>query len=444
MKKITILFALFSAMVGMQQVAAQQTVLQDFETGGLSGTFGDAVAVLAANPSGPGQVAKLTSNPAGAVWQGVNISLTSNVRLTTDKTMSMDVYSTTPITIAPKVVAGVGGTAVAPDSTTRAQHTGTGWETLTFTFNLALDNSGTANGDYGAFVIYYNWNTANNYFGTQDSRVFYVDNIKGLAVAPPVDPAPTTAAPTPPARPAGDVISLFSNAYTNIAVAEWSTGWDEATVTDVTIALNASKKIVYGNFLGVQLAAYTNATAMTHFHMDYWIPAGIDMIGKVLNPKLSNHAAQAGETNALLLTNLPPLDAPGRWVSVDVPLSTFMAQGAFPSLNREAFYQFILSSNLGLVYVDNIYLHKNTLLGTASFAKSNIKMYPNPVQNSLNIEANESINKVSVYNILGQEVLTARPKSNSATLQTGNLKKGVYMVTTDIDGNISTSKFLKE
>lgn len=442
MKKITILFALFSVMVGMQQVAAQQTVLQDFEAGGLGDPFGGAAAALAANPSGSGQVAMLSSKTGSGtqVWQGVNISLTSNVRLTTDKTMSMDVYSTTPITIAPQVTQGVAG---APTSTTRVSHTGSGWETLTFTFNLSLDNKIPANGDYAAFVIYYNWNTVNNTFGTQDSRVFYVDNIKGLAVAPPVDPAPATAAPTPPSRPAGDVISLFSDAYTNIAVAEWGTGWDSATITDVAIVGNATKKIVYGDFVAVQLAAYTNATAMTHFHMDYWIPAGTDMIGKVLNPKWSNHAAQAGETNALLLTNLPPLDAPGRWVSVDVPLSSFLAQGDGVAYAREAVYQFLLQSNLAVVYVDNIYLHKNTL-GTASFAKSNIKMYPNPVQNSLNIEANESINKVSVYNILGQEVLTARPKSNSATLQTGDLQKGVYMVTTDIDGNISTSKFLKD
>ena len=430
-------------MVGMQQVAAQQVVVQNFEAGGLGGTFGGAIASLVPNPSGSGQVAMLSSNTAGEVWQGINISLTQNVRLTIDKTMSMDVYSTSPITIAPKVVAGVGGTTVAPDSTTRVSHTGSGWETLTFTFNLGLDNTTTANGDYGAFVIYYNWNTAGNTFGTKDSRVFYVDNIKGLAVAPPVDPAPTTAAPSPPTRPAGDVISLFSNAYTNIAVAQWSTDWDDSSVTDVTIAGDATKKIIFGNFLGVQLAAYTNATAMTHFHMDYWIPAGIDMIGKVLNPKLSNHATPGAETNALLLTNLPPLDAPGRWVSVDVPLSTFTPQGPGVAFAREAFYQFLLTSNLGLVYVDNIYLHKNTL-GTEKFDISSVKMYPNPVQNTLNIDANDTINKVSVFNVLGQEVLTDSPKSNSATLQTSDLQKGVYMVRIDVDGNISTSKFLKE
>ena len=83
-------------------------------------------------------------------------------------------------------------------------------------------------------------------------------------------------------------------------------------------------------------------------------------------------------------------------------------------------------------------------LGTSKFEASSVKMYPNPVKNTLTIEANGSIDNVSVYNILGQEVMSVSPKSNSATLQTNDLQKGVYMVTTDIEGNISTSKVIKE
>ena len=83
-------------------------------------------------------------------------------------------------------------------------------------------------------------------------------------------------------------------------------------------------------------------------------------------------------------------------------------------------------------------------LSTAKFDAKSIKMYPNPVKNSLTIDANSTIQRVSVYNVLGQEVMTASPNTNSATLQTGSLQKGAYMVRTDIDGNISTSKIIKE
>ncbi len=83
-------------------------------------------------------------------------------------------------------------------------------------------------------------------------------------------------------------------------------------------------------------------------------------------------------------------------------------------------------------------------LSTAKFDTSSIKTYPNPVKNTLTIDANSTIQRVSVYNILGQEVMTVSPKSNSTTLQTSSLQKGVYMVKTDIDGNISISKIIKE
>lgn len=83
-------------------------------------------------------------------------------------------------------------------------------------------------------------------------------------------------------------------------------------------------------------------------------------------------------------------------------------------------------------------------LSTTKFDTSNIKMYPNPVKNNLTIEAIREIQRVSVYNVLGQEVMSISPKSNSTTLQTSALQKGAYMVRTEIDGNVSTSKIIKE
>ena len=95
-------------------------------------------------------------------------------------------------------------------------------------------------------------------------------------------------------------------------------------------------------------------------------------------------------------------------------------------------------------YWDNLYFWRGTALSTAKFDASSIKMYPNPVKNTLTIEANSTIQKVSVYNVLGQEVMAKSPKSNSTTLQTSALQKGVYMVKTEIDGNVSMRKIVKE
>ena len=248
---------------------------------------------------------------------------------------------------------------------------------------------------------------------------------------------PSTNAPTPPNRATSDVISLFSDAYTNVPVSEWSTSWDDSNIQDITLSGNAMKKINFGNFLGVQLANYEDATSMTHFHMDYYIDAGVDLIGKVLNPKLSNHAAQAGETSALLLTHLPTTT--GSWVSIDVPLTSFGG-----AQSREALYQFLITSNLGSVYVDNIYLHNNTVLSNDSFATTKVKLYPNPTSNILNIEAGANIQTIAVYNILGQEVMNREANDSTIRLDVSSLNAGVYVIKTMIDGNVSSTKFIKE
>lgn len=248
---------------------------------------------------------------------------------------------------------------------------------------------------------------------------------------------PSTNAPTPPNRAASDVISLFSDAYTNIPVTEWSTPWDDSNFQDIVLSGNNIKKINFVNFLGVQLANYVDATSMTHFHMDYYIEAGVNLVGKVLNPKWSNHAAQAGETSALLLTHLPTTT--GSWVSIDVPLTSFGG-----AQSREALYQFLITSNLGSVYVDNIYLHKNTVLSNDSFASTKVKLYPNPTSSILNVEANGAIQNIAVYNVLGQEVMNKQTEGTSISLDVSSLNSGIYVIKTMIDGNVSSTKFIKE
>lgn len=249
---------------------------------------------------------------------------------------------------------------------------------------------------------------------------------------------PSTNAPTPPSRPVADVISLFSDAYTNISVSEWSTSWDDSNIQDISLLGNAIKKINFGNFLGVQFAEYHNATEMTHFHMDYYIDAGTNLTGKVLNPKWSNHAAQAGETSALLLTHLPTTS--GSWVSIDIPLSDFGGTGSA----RNALYQFLVTSNLSSVYVDNIYLHKNTILSSDNFNVIRVKLYPNPTSNILNIEATSNIQSIAVYNVLGQEIMNREANDSTISIDVSSLNSGIYVIKTMIDGNISSTKFIKE
>jgi hypothetical protein len=84
---------------------------------------------------------------------------------------------------------------------------------------------------------------------------------------------PPTPAPTPPARNAGDVVSLFSDAYTDVAGTIWFPNWGQSTVvSDITINGNNTKKYESLNYQGVELAGTINVSAMTKMHIDIWTP----------------------------------------------------------------------------------------------------------------------------------------------------------------------------
>jgi hypothetical protein len=423
-------------------------LLESFNGTGLEGTFGGTTAAYAADPNNASsQVVKITSSISGTVWQGVNVILTSSYKLTsaTQLTMQLDVYSTSAITIAPKAQGGVSG---APESVASVSHTGSGWETLTFTFDKSLDGKVPANGTYADFALHINWNNTTNNFGTPDGRIFYIRNLKGLLVVPPADPAPTSAAPTPPARNPWDVISLFSDAYTNINVGEWGTDWDSAVITDVTIAGNNVKKVNIGAFLGVDFTGNRiNATDYTHFHIDIWTATAT--LDKSFNHKLSNHANQApGETSAIefSITNASnpslPNPNPGTWISYDIPLSSFTIAGG-GSLARDAIGQYLISSNLGLVYIDNIYFYR---AATASLEDNifNVSIYPNPASNRLHISASNPIQNAEIYNVLGKKVMNVTINKTSESIDISNLASGVYMIKYNVEGSTGTAKFIKQ
>ena len=252
---------------------------------------------------------------------------------------------------------------------------------------------------------------------------------------------PTAKAPTAPNRNASDVISLFCDRYTNIAPINWNPGWSGgiSTVSVVQVQSDNTIKITKGgdSYFAADAAAapHSDLSTFEYMHMDYWTDDA--SVGLVLNPKLSQWGGGAGEVAGYVYT-LPISSTGGAWVSVNIPLSSFSTPA-----NINDIAQVVWQSNATGLYLDNIYFYKGTALGVSKFEASKIKMYPNPVSNELNIEANSAIQKVAVYNVLGQEVLSSSPKTNSAKLQTSSLQNGVYLVKTTIDDVESTSKFIK-
>jgi alpha-tubulin suppressor-like RCC1 family protein len=72
------------------------------------------------------------------------------------------------------------------------------------------------------------------------------------------------------------------------------------------------------------------------------------------------------------------------------------------------------------------------------------KAFPNPIKDILNISFDKEITSVSVYNLLGQEVLTKVINANEGSLDTSNLSSGTYIVKVNADNAVKTLKVIKE
>ena len=442
MRQITFLITmLMIALYGY----SQQEVVQDFESSpSVTGFEGLASALVIDDPTGAGngKVFELVTATGGNPWQGAEVILDdqSLLELTSDKTMSVDVYST----VAFSPMAKVEGTGV-PAAANTQDHTGSGWETLTFTFTTGSDGTTTANGVYNKVVFFPNRNAADDGWRNPiiDATVHF-DNITGVKTSAGGgnDNPPSNAAPTPPNLADGAVISLYSNAFNNISVDAWSATWDDSDVEDVVVAGDDVKKITFTNFIGVDFATNPfDASEMTHFHMDYWTDE-TDLTGKVLNPKWSNHQGGNGETNALELTNPVPAGSTGQWVSVDVPLTDFTEVNGG---DKSAFAQFLITSNIGIVYVDNIYLYNETF-SNDTFAQDQYKTYPNPATDVWNIRSsNVGISTVEIFNTLGRSVKRLEVEGSNINIKVSDLSTGIYFARiSDSNGQTNTVKLIKK
>ena len=160
-------------------------------------------------------------------------------------------------------------------------------------------------------------------------------------------PPPATAAPTPPTRSASNVISLFSNAYSNVTVDTWSAGWDQADVADVTVATNATKLYTNLNYAGVEFTSATlDVNNMEKFHIDIWTPDATVFKVKLVDFG-ANGIYDGGDDVAYEIVYTPALS---QWVSYDIAMSDFTGL-----VTKGHLAQIVLSASNSTVYVDNVY-----------------------------------------------------------------------------------------
>ncbi|GAB1856666.1 hypothetical protein MHTCC0001_15010 [Flavobacteriaceae bacterium MHTCC 0001] len=89
----------------------------------------------------------------------------------------------------------------------------------------------------------------------------------------------------------------------------------------------------------------------------------------------------------------------------------------------------------------SVYSENCFTLSTIDFSLDEAKLYPNPASTILNIDMLDTIKRVTIYTLLGSEIL----KAKSAVVDISNLKSGSYLIKIeDENGVTSTKRFIKQ
>lgn len=83
-------------------------------------------------------------------------------------------------------------------------------------------------------------------------------------------------------------------------------------------------------------------------------------------------------------------------------------------------------------------------LSNGEFDSTAFSFYPNPVENLLNLTYNQDITSVSVFNLLGQQVLTQSVNASQAKIDMSQLTSGTYVVKVAVDNQVKTIKIIKQ
>lgn len=83
-------------------------------------------------------------------------------------------------------------------------------------------------------------------------------------------------------------------------------------------------------------------------------------------------------------------------------------------------------------------------LSIADFDKLNLLAFPNPIKNTLNISSENVISKISIYDIVGQKVISKAINSTIGIIDTSSLPTGTYIVKVASNDAVKTLKVFKK
>lgn len=136
--------------------------------------------------------------------------------------------------------------------------------------------------------------------------------------------------------------------------------------------------------------------------------------------------------------NFTPLETglvpqPIDWEEFTVNLDAYAGQDVYIAINHVASDQFGFQVDDFKVSADVLGVNDVAFQGFNYFITNN----------QLNLSANTSMEKVALYNMLGQEVVSQKLNNTNETIELSGLQSGIYIATVSIDGASKSFKIVK-
>ena len=407
-----------------------QVVLQDFSaleniaTDEVYGGFGDGQTATNAlvddpNPLSSNIVREVTTTAGGNFWKGVFFRpQTHYIDLTTTKTVSLKVYATSVSYFKGIIQQGQSDQTTIELSTSET-HTGSGWETLTFTFS-------TATGEWGEFALRTNVDASGTLVDPPvGGLTAYFDDltaVQGSEIPAPVITGPTDS-PSAPTNDAIDVISIFSGAYTDITGVDYNPNWGQSGFNDANTSYDPGDGnilLAYTNFNYQGISFATNiqdASSMEYLHVDLWTPADPNATTIQVSP-INDVPGTGTGTNEVLTTITYTTET---WTSIDIPIASFSGM-TWDAVKEMKFAANGAGSVVPVdIYLDNIYFWKEPAATGTDATLSDLQV------DSASISGFSAGTTSYTYNLL--EGTTDIPQITAATTTDANAQTTITQAT---------------
>ena len=358
----------------------------------------------------------------GQIWAGSYLVLDSYLDFSSDTQLSMNVYSPTSGLTVKFKLEGDNGEQTERDTNTA----GVGWQTLTWSF------AGEPSNTYNKLVLMFDFGntgdgSSNSTFYFDD--IFQTDPTGGLSqIDLPITYEDSSVYYS--LIPFGDdegSSEIIFNSDTDNNLAYVAKSSSAATWAGVTVSNESG-------FVSNIPVSPSSSKMYVHIYVTGNSNTGIPVRLKIEN---NNDATQSVETEAYTTV----VDA---WEILEFDFNneatgTAALNENYPFSMASLFFNFgSAGDDQTVYYFDNISFGSPISLGIDSVSNESFKLYPNPVEDYLNIDStNTPIKNIDVYNILGKKIFSTNSVNR---LDMSSFSDGIYFVKI----NETTFKILKK